>query len=82
MRTPFEGILFMDSNQKEFDLSRKVAIVTGAGRGIGYHIALALAKYGADLALCSRTMPELEAVAGESKRTGSVPVGTILGQRR
>jgi NAD(P)-dependent dehydrogenase (short-subunit alcohol dehydrogenase family) len=27
----------------EFDLSGKVAIITGAGRGIGYHIALALA---------------------------------------
>ncbi len=70
MRTPFKGILSMDPNQKEFDLSKKVAIVTGAGRGIGYHIALALAKYGADLALCSRTMPELEAVAEEVRRIG------------
>ena len=33
----------------EFDLTGKVAIVTGAGRGMGYHIALALAKYGADV---------------------------------
>jgi NAD(P)-dependent dehydrogenase (short-subunit alcohol dehydrogenase family) len=44
----------------EFNLSGKVAIVTGAGRGLGYHIALALAKYGADLILCSRTVSELE----------------------
>jgi 2-deoxy-D-gluconate 3-dehydrogenase len=60
----------MDPNQKEFDLSKKVAIVTGAGRGIGYHIALALARYGADLALYSRTIPELEAVAEEVRRIG------------
>jgi 2-deoxy-D-gluconate 3-dehydrogenase len=44
----------------EFDLSGKVAVVTGAGRGIGHHIALALAKYGADLVICSRTRSELE----------------------
>ena len=44
----------------EFDLSGKVAVVTGAGRGIGYHIAIGLAKYGADLVICSRTVSELE----------------------
>lgn len=43
-----------------FDLSGRVAIVTGAGRGMGYHIALALAEYGADLVICSRTVSELE----------------------
>ena len=54
----------------EFDLSGKVAIVTGAGRGIGYHIALALAKYGADLVVCSRTLSELERVGGEIEKFG------------
>ena len=54
----------------EFDLSGKVAIVTGAGRGIGYHIALALAKYGADLVLCSRTLSELEAAGKEAEKFG------------
>jgi len=49
-------------NFPEFDLSGKVAIVTGAGRGLGYHIALALARYGADLVVCSRTVSELEKV--------------------
>jgi NAD(P)-dependent dehydrogenase (short-subunit alcohol dehydrogenase family) len=44
----------------EFDLSGKVAIVTGAGRGLGYHIAFALAKFGADVVICSRTISELE----------------------
>ena len=51
----------------EFDLSGKVAIVTGAGRGMGYHIALALAKYGADLAIYSRTVSELEKTRDEKE---------------
>jgi len=54
----------------EFDLSGKVGIVTGAGRGMGYHIALALAKYGADLVVCSRTVPELERVGEEIEKLG------------
>ncbi|MGB9630351.1 MAG: SDR family NAD(P)-dependent oxidoreductase, partial [Thermodesulfobacteriota bacterium] len=54
----------------EFDLSGKVAIVTGAGRGMGYHIALALAKYGADLVICSRTISELEKTKSEAEKLG------------
>jgi NAD(P)-dependent dehydrogenase (short-subunit alcohol dehydrogenase family) len=54
----------------DFDLTGKVAMVTGAGRGIGYHIALALAKYGADLVVCSRTVSELEKVGKEIEKLG------------
>jgi len=54
----------------EFDLSGKVAIVTGAGRGMGYHTALALAKYGADIVICSRTLSELERVGEEIEKIG------------
>jgi NAD(P)-dependent dehydrogenase (short-subunit alcohol dehydrogenase family) len=54
----------------EFDLSEKTAIVTGAGRGIGYHIALSLAKYGADVVVCSRTASELDKVAEEISQMG------------
>jgi NAD(P)-dependent dehydrogenase (short-subunit alcohol dehydrogenase family) len=54
----------------EFDLSGKVAIVTGAGRGLGYHIALILAKYGADLVICSRTVSELEKTKVEVEKFG------------
>ncbi len=54
----------------EFDLSGKVAIITGAGRGMGCHIALALAKYGSDLVICSRTTSELEKTKEEIERFG------------
>lgn len=42
-----------------FDLSGQVAVVTGAGRGIGRAIALALAESGADLGLLDRTTEAL-----------------------
>jgi NAD(P)-dependent dehydrogenase (short-subunit alcohol dehydrogenase family) len=60
----------MEKIPSEFDLSGKVAIVTGAGRGMGYHIALVLARYGADLVVCSRTVSELEKVGAEIEKLG------------
>ena len=48
-----------------FRLDGKLALVTGAGRGIGRAVALALADAGAELLLNSRTRSELEAVAAE-----------------
>ncbi|MGZ4105243.1 MAG: glucose 1-dehydrogenase [Actinomycetota bacterium] len=46
-----------------FRLDGKVAIVTGAGKGIGAEIALACADAGADVALLARTVSDLEQVA-------------------
>lgn len=57
-------------NRSDFNLDSKIAIVTGAGRGIGYHIALALARYGADLVVCSRTDSELEFLSAEVQKLG------------
>jgi 2-deoxy-D-gluconate 3-dehydrogenase len=53
-----------------FDLSGKLALVTGAGRGIGRECALALARAGADLAVSSRTSAELESLAAEARALG------------
>ena len=53
-----------------FDLGGKVAIITGAGRGIGKSIAVGLAQNGADVVLCSRSRTELERVAQDIQKLG------------
>jgi NAD(P)-dependent dehydrogenase (short-subunit alcohol dehydrogenase family) len=53
-----------------FRLDGKTALVTGAGRGIGRAVALALADAGAELLLNSRTRFELGAVAAEIEARG------------
>ena len=53
-----------------FDLTGRTALVTGASRGIGRSIALALADSGADLALNSRGTEALEKVAQEVAERG------------
>jgi len=55
---------------KLFDLGGKVAIVTGAGRGIGKTLALGLARHGADVVAVSRTLPQVETVASEIAALG------------
>ncbi len=65
---------------RNYDLSGKVAIVTGGGRGIGRAIALGLAECGAKLVLASRTKEELEKMVSEIKGNGgeATPVVTDL----
>jgi dehydrogenase/reductase SDR family protein 4 len=51
-------------------LEGKVALITGASRGIGKSIALAFADAGADVALASRKLPGLEKVGDEIRAMG------------
>jgi len=54
----------------DFSLKGKVALVTGASRGIGQATAMGLAQTGADIAIASRKLPDLEKVAEEIRKTG------------
>lgn len=53
-----------------FDLSGKVALVTGASSGLGVQFAKALAEQGADIAICARRVEKLEAVKSEIEALG------------
>ncbi|TDB68236.1 SDR family NAD(P)-dependent oxidoreductase [Arundinibacter roseus] len=56
--------------EKHFGLENKVAIITGASKGIGESIARFLADAGAKVVISSRKQADLEALAEEIKQTG------------
>jgi NAD(P)-dependent dehydrogenase (short-subunit alcohol dehydrogenase family) len=58
-----------------FDLSGKVAIVTGGGSGIGRQMAQGLAEAGADLVLCARKAERCEQAASELGQLGVRAIG-------
>jgi NAD(P)-dependent dehydrogenase (short-subunit alcohol dehydrogenase family) len=56
--------------QDLFDLSGKVALVTGGSRGLGREMVLAFADHGADVVIASRKLVNCEAVAEEVRAKG------------
>ena len=61
-------------------LNKKVALVTGAGRGIGRAIALQMAAAGARVAISARTSEQLDEVAGQIESSGGrvLPIAADL----
>ena len=53
-----------------FDLTNKIAFVSGASRGLGEQFARTLATAGADLIITSRTLDSLENVASDLRALG------------
>lgn len=53
-----------------YELTGKVALITGAGQGIGKAAAQAIAQSGGDVILCGRTMDKLVAVANDIENYG------------
>jgi len=66
----------------QFSLEGKVALITGGSRGMGEATAIAFARAGADVAVTSRKLPDLERVADEVRKLGrrSLAVATHIGR--
>ncbi|MFV2068070.1 MAG: SDR family NAD(P)-dependent oxidoreductase [Pirellulales bacterium] len=64
--------------QKLFDLAGKVAMVTGSTRGLGEVAAKALAKAGADVAVCGRSEADLRRVSEDIVALGRASAGFPL----
>ena len=65
-----------------FDLSGKIAVVTGGSRGLGRAMVLAFARAGADVVIASRKLEACEAVAKEVEKLGrkALPVTAHVGK--
>ncbi|NOT76389.1 MAG: glucose 1-dehydrogenase [Cyclobacteriaceae bacterium] len=59
----------------EFNLKNKVALITGASKGIGEAIAIVLAQHGAHVVINSRKQEELDSVVAKIKSDGGECIG-------
>lgn len=58
-----------------FDLTGKVAVITGGTKGLGYGMAVTFANYGADVVVASRTASDCQRVEDELKTLGHRALG-------
>lgn len=65
-----------------FDLSGKIAVVTGGSRGLGREMVLGFARAGADVVIASRKLAACEDVAHEVEKLGrrALPVAAHVGK--
>jgi len=71
----------MTPHSPDFNLTDKIALITGASRGIGKAIAMAYAAAGAKVVLASRKQEQLDAAAAEIKAAGgqALPIAAHTG---
>ena len=65
-----ETVTHASNGSSPFDLTGRVAVVTGTSRGLGQYLARALAKAGADLILTARNRDHLASFEAEVKSLG------------
>ena len=72
----------MNATDDLFDLSGRVAVVTGGSRGLGREMVLAFAERGADVVIASRKLDACEAVAREVEALGrrAIAIGYHAGK--
>jgi NAD(P)-dependent dehydrogenase (short-subunit alcohol dehydrogenase family) len=69
------------STPAPFDLTGKIAFVTGGSRGLGREFALTLARAGADVAITSRTLASLDAPIRDIQELGRRALPVVLDVR-
>lgn len=68
----------MDGTMEKTDLRGQTAVVTGASRGLGRHLALELARRGVRVAVTARSAEDLRRVAAEIRASGGEAIDVPL----